>query len=342
MANLTEREQTLYECIAKGDFVNAQNVLKGLLEMPKYGSDPKAKEILRMLEEGSVSRAQDVLQRYVNLCGSLSRDAARLIERSEELGQWGQMSIPENVYRFIGIETPETLSGELHFTRDGERRLADEIAKTAESAPHLARCGIRHPCTVLLSGSPGTGKTMFARRLAQRMGIPLVSVKTPSLVSCRLGETGRTIASIFEFVSRTRCVFFIDEIDAFGARRGMDREIAEMGRVTIALMQMIDTLPPGFILLAATNRADILDEALMRRFTLRIDVPLLTRDEAASFISQRMGAVHPDKVSREDILAALPPRGGYAAGLLANLVDKAMALSWPDPPDIIQTLSSIA
>lgn len=333
MANLTEREQTLYECIAKGDFINAQNVLKGLLEMPKYGSDPKAKDILHTLEGGSISSAQDILYRYVRLFESLADDSSRLLDRSEEAESRGQMHIPSSIYDYVSIEPSSKIRTENWFSRSFEKQLTEDIRKSGKNASELARFDLRYLNSTLLYGLPGTGKTMFVRNLAKELDLPLVSIRSSRLISCRLGETGRTITSIFEFVRNTRCMFFIDEIDAFGARRGMDREIAEMSRITIALMQMMDTLPSGFIIIAATNRPDILDEALVRRFERKAEMKPFSFADTVSLIQHRLESIFPD-FDMKRIRAALPQMDSYIPSRISGLLNHEIVMKWPEQPDL--------
>lgn len=334
MATLTSTEQTLFECIAKADLINAQNVLQHLLESPKYSDDSKAADILRLLETGSISSAQETLSRYLSTFYRMEKDASAFLRQSEDAAVRGQMLMPEAVSEFVRITAPDDTDTGLHLDRKEENELIEDIGKVYRNAKELSRFGIRHLNSTLLHGLPGTGKTTFAGLLAKRLGLPLLSVKVSSLVSCRLGETGRNITKIFEFASRCQCVLFIDEIDSFGMKRGESREVAEMGRVTIALMQMLDTLPSGFVLVAATNRPDVLDPALVRRFARNVEIRPFSGDEAIQMVMKTLEKVFPDAFTEEMVHMALPMEDSFIPSEIAGKLEHGIVTSWPERPDL--------
>ena len=334
MATLTSTEQTLFECIARGDLINAQNVLQHLLESPKYSKDPNAEDILKTLEKGSISSAQETLSRYLRTFYKMEKDASAFLQQSEDAELRSQLLMPEEVSGFVLITAPDDIDTGLHLGRQDEKDLIEDIGKVYRNAKELSRFGIRHLNSTLLHGLPGTGKTTFAGLLAKHLGLPLFSVKVSSLVSCRLGETGRNITRIFEFASRCQCVLFIDELDSFGMKRGESREIAEMGRVTIALMQMLDTLPSGFVLVAATNRPDVLDPALVRRFARKVEVMPFNREEAVEMIMNMLGKVFPDAFTEEMVADSLPAEPSYIPSDIAGMLEHGIVTSWPEKPDL--------
>lgn len=100
------------------------------------------------------------------------------------------------------------------------------------------------------------------------------------LVNSALGKTQKNIGMVFDYARKSPCVLCLDEIDAIGTRRGGKDDVAEMNRVTIALMQELDRLGNDIILVGTTNRPDTLDDALLRRFTFGHTVRPLCRDDA--------------------------------------------------------------
>lgn len=124
----------------------------------------------------------------------------------------------------------------------------------------------------LLYGPPGTGKTMFARYIAYKKGLPFCYLNFSKAVDSYMGATSRNIAKAFTYAASNPCVFLLDEVDAISCNRskGMsDGASKEIGRVTITLMQELDRLPNDVIVLGATNRLDILDEAFISRFPVK-------------------------------------------------------------------------
>jgi transitional endoplasmic reticulum ATPase len=146
--------------------------------------------------------------------------------------------------------------------------------------PELLRgLGARPAKGILLHGPPGTGKTMLARALASQAGVNFVSIKGPALLSKYLGESERSIREVFKKARLAApCVLFFDEIDALAPTRGAHGDDGHAGaRITAQLLTEMDGVEDlkGVLVVAATNRKDRLDPALLRpgRFDLLLEVP---------------------------------------------------------------------
>lgn len=124
---------------------------------------------------------------------------------------------------------------------------------------------------VLLHGKTGCGKTMTAKALANHLNKKLVSVNLGTVVSSKLGETSKNLTSIFKKASREKAVLFLDEFDSLGKIRDYDRDSGEMKRVVNTLLQLIDYMENETLLVAATNQIQMIDEALLRRFELKME-----------------------------------------------------------------------
>ena len=135
----------------------------------------------------------------------------------------------------------------------------------------------------LLSGESGTGKTTFGRYIAHSLDLPFAYLNFNQCINSLLGSTAKNLEKVFNYISKQRCVFMIDEIDAIGLRRGKE-DLGEMARIVISLMQCIDKLSTNTILLAATNRFDQLDEALIRRFSFKHRFKSFNLIQASRFI----------------------------------------------------------
>lgn len=150
----------------------------------------------------------------------------------------------------------------------------DEFVRSIRAADKLAAAGIRHPARLLFCGPPGCGKTQAARMISAELQLPLLTVRCDTLVSSLLGQTSRNLRRVFEHAENRPCVLFLDEFDALAKTRSDEREVGELQRIVIALLQNIDALSPETLLLGATNHAELLDRAVWRRFAWRIELSL--------------------------------------------------------------------
>ena len=125
---------------------------------------------------------------------------------------------------------------------------------------------------MLLYGKTGCGKTMTARAIAKELDRKIIVVNLASIVSSKLGETAKNVATLFKEVSYHDAVLFFDEFDTLGQVRDHDsRDSSEMKRVVNAILQLVDNFPSNSVLIAATNQVKMIDEALIRRFQLRLE-----------------------------------------------------------------------
>ena len=195
--------------------------------------------------------------------------------------------------------------------------------------PHLFEAmGLRVSVGVLLFGPPGCGKTLVAKAVANDSGANFISIKGPELLNKYVGESERAVRQVF---SRARaaspCVLFFDELDALAPRRGSDSSGAAAERVVNQLLTEMDGVDgrQGVYLVAATNRPDMIDPALLRpgRLEKILYVPLPPPEGRASIL-QALTRSTPlgDDVNLDDI-AAMPELKGFSGADLASLVREA-------------------
>lgn len=152
--------------------------------------------------------------------------------------------------------------------------VAHHVRKVRKACDRLAAMGISYANATMLHGEPGVGKTMLARYVAYEQRLPFVYVSFARLVDSYMGATGKNIDRVFSFCESYPCLLMLDEIDTISATRtsAHDGAAKELGRVTVTLMQRLDRLSGSMILMAATNRIDIVDPALRRRFTREFEI----------------------------------------------------------------------
>jgi SpoVK/Ycf46/Vps4 family AAA+-type ATPase len=152
----------------------------------------------------------------------------------------------------------------------------------------LRSLGIPRRSRLLFHGPPGCGKSLSARALGRATGLPVFVVRFDALIGSFLGQTAMQISELFRYVQTTPVVLLIDEIDALAKRRGSLLDVGELDRVVITMLQELEhSLPEGFIV-ATSNLAKQLDEALWRRFDLVMQFPKPTPKEVTTYVAKRL------------------------------------------------------
>lgn len=150
----------------------------------------------------------------------------------------------------------------------------DEFLMNISRYEEFSKVGAAMSSRLLIYGPPGTGKTRLTRKIAGTLKLPLLTIRCDTLVSSLLGQTSKNLRKVFDYAQSLPCVLFLDEFDALASARGNDRDVGELQRIVIALLQNIDALPESTVLIAATNHDALLDKAIWRRFGFRIPMPL--------------------------------------------------------------------
>ena len=137
----------------------------------------------------------------------------------------------------------------------------------------LRSYGLEPRNKILLIGPPGNGKTSLAEAIAEALMVPLLTVRYESIIGAYLGETASRLSKLFEYAKTRQCVLFFDEFDTIGKERGDQHETGEIKRVVSSLLMQIDALPSYVVTIAATNHDALLDQAVWRRFQVKLELP---------------------------------------------------------------------
>ncbi|QQV76600.1 ATP-dependent zinc metalloprotease FtsH [Sphingomonas aliaeris] len=215
---------------------------------------------------------------------------------------------------------------------DEAREELEEIVEFLKDPTKFARLGGKIPKGALLVGSPGTGKTLLARAIAGEAGVPFFTISGSDFVEMFVGVGASRVRDMFEQAKKSApCIVFIDEIDAVGRHRGagLGNGNDEREQTLNQLLVEMDGFEAseGIIIVAATNRPDVLDPALLRpgRFDRRVTVPLPDIEGRVKILE-----VHMKKVPlAPDVDARTLARGtpGMAGADLANLVNEAALMA---------------
>jgi cell division protease FtsH len=212
---------------------------------------------------------------------------------------------------------------------DGEKQELMEVVEFLKDPARFTRLGARVPTGVLMSGPPGTGKTLLARAVAGEAGVPFFSISGSDFVEMFVGVGAGRVRKMFATAKKKApCILFIDEIDAVGRQRsGANARAAheEREQTLNQLLVEMDGFKPnsGVVVIAATNRADILDEALMRPGRFSRHVVLQTPDVAGR---EKILGVHAAKVQMAvaiDLRVVARGTPGFSGAQLSHLVNEA-------------------
>ncbi len=213
-----------------------------------------------------------------------------------------------------------------------EKEELAEVVEFLKTPKKFADLGAKIPKGVLLVGPPGTGKTLFAKAVAGEAGVPFFSVSGSDFVEMYVGVGASRVRDLFDLAKRNQpCIIFIDEIDAVGRQRGAglggghDEREQTLNQILVQ-MDGFET-NEGVIVMAATNRADILDDALLRpgRFDRQIyvNMPDVKGREQILKVHARNKPLAPD-VNFKTIARMT---SGFSGADLANLLNEAAILA---------------
>ena len=164
------------------------------------------------------------------------------------------------------------------------RVVLDELIAEWHLGKVLQEAKVPRRSRILFHGPPGCGKTVTALALARELNIPAYVVRFDALIGSYLGQTAARMREVFHFAAHNKCVLLLDEIDVLGKRRGSQQDVGELDRIVVGLMQELDFSPPRGLVIGASNLAGHLDDALWRRFDVRMEFKAPNKTELAAFL----------------------------------------------------------
>lgn len=194
-----------------------------------------------------------------------------------------RQEIEPSAIREVFVEVPNVRWQDVGGLKQMKQQLTEAVEWPLKHAALFQRAGMRPPKGILLSGPPGTGKTLLVKALASEMEVNFISVKGPELLSKYVGESERGVREIFKKARQAApTILFLDEIDALAPARGWGGDAHVTERVVSQLLTEMDGIEElkGVLVVAATNRPELIDPALRRpgRFDLFLEFPLPDAD----------------------------------------------------------------
>ena len=242
-------------------------------------------------------------------------------------GKGGAFSFGKSKARMLdGVSNPVRFSDVAGC--DEAKQEVQEVVDFLRDPSKYQRLGGHIPRGILLVGSPGTGKTLLAKAIAGEAGVPFFTISGSDFVEMFVGVGAARVRDMFETAKKNApCIIFIDEIDAVGRQRGagLGGGNDEREQTLNQMLVEMDGFDPGtnVIVIAATNRPDVLDPALLRpgRFDRQVVVPLPDIRGREQILRVHMRKVPIGQDVREDLIARGTP--GFSGADLANLVNEA-------------------
>jgi cell division protease FtsH len=239
----------------------------------------------------------------------------------------GVMSIGRSKAKMYSTERPGTTFEDVAGYQ-GVKQEISEVVDFLKYPEKFAEVGARIPKGVLLVGPPGTGKTLIARAVAGEAGVPFLSVTGSDFMEMFVGVGASRVRDLFQTARKMgRAIIFVDEIDSIGRKRGagLGGGHDEREQTLNQMLAEMDGFEPaeGIVMMAATNRPDILDPALLRpgRFDRQVVVPLPEYEERKAILG--VHAKHKKLDADVDLHVVARGTPGMSGADLANLVNEA-------------------
>ncbi len=242
-------------------------------------------------------------------------------------GKGGPMAFGRSKARLLGEDQIQVTFADVAGVEEAKHEV-QELVEFLRDPGRFQKLGGKMPCGVLLVGSPGTGKTLLAKAVAGEAKVPFFTISGSDFVEMFVGVGASRVRDMFEQAKkRAPCIIFIDEIDAVGRHRGagLGGGHDEREQTLNQLLVEMDGFEgkEGIIVMAATNRPDVLDPALLRpgRFDRQVVVPLPDIKGREEILRVHMQKVPIDDNVKASVIARGTP--GFSGADLANLVNEA-------------------
>ena len=265
------------------------------------GLDRNMLALVRALAE---NRIQDAKKAAIACCindrTKKNEGTVQYYRKLLENGNTSMFELPANIKGLLNMQDVSEFREDRYYIGKQQDKLFKEIERGVRVTAKMLEYGVPYRNSTLIYGEPGTGKTEFAKYVAFKLGLPYAYLNFSYLIESYMGKTAQNLQRVFEFCKGQQCVLMLDEVDCVGIARSGDSGVdGELGRTVIVLMQALDNLVDGQIVIAATNRADRLDKALLRRFQYKKVFVRYDKEESIKMIRTFINSIDETFLSKE-------------------------------------------
>lgn len=196
-------------------------------------------------------------------------------------------SVRNDLASILAVQYPKTLLSNMVLDENLMAQL-HRIVYEQRQRGRLKNHGLNARRKLLLTGPPGSGKTMTASALAGELGLPLCSVLLHGILTKFMGEAAAKLRLIFDAMGEMRGVYLFDEIDALGAKRDSDNDVGEARRILNSFLQFLEQDHSDAVIVATTNHESLLDRALFRRFQAILKYGLPSPEQTVRAMKMRL------------------------------------------------------
>jgi SpoVK/Ycf46/Vps4 family AAA+-type ATPase len=235
----------------------------------------------------------------------------------------GAMIIPKNLDTTLVGAIPRNFDEKRFFLREQDASVVRDIRMMRIIADEMSSMNIPYKNTALFYGPSGTGKTELGKYIAYKMNLPFFYLSFSSVIDSYMGSTSKNMRKIFEFCNSIPCVLMLDELDCISMKRapgGSHGADGELERTTISLMQEMERIPNHLVLLAATNRLDMIDDAILRRFSIKHEVRNMSKEDLMALCIQYLDSINKREMFSEAELADIVSHHNNPGTVLPDVI----------------------
>lgn len=278
--------------------------------------DANLEMVIKKLVRNEIKESKQYLEAYFNFnnkkCDAeLKQYVLDTLKRQSRF-----LEVPRNCKNLLiaeDVSDSDSFEFRRYIRTKEDNHVITHVERTHSLKDKLQEIGIKYINSLLLYGPPGCGKTLMGRYIANRTGLPFVYLSFGNLIDSLLGKTGKNLETAFDYIRDVPSVLMLDEMDAIGLMRLAPQSGAESesARITIVLMQCLDRLASGSIVIGATNRIDMLDKAILRRFSVRHEIAMPSPETKVRIVENYLSTIKGAEYTEESIRAFLLGMDGF-------------------------------